>query len=84
MAHANQILSWEENLSSDEMPPEWMWPLSWEVKRHMEKVVADRKAKYETKSTGPNQKDEGPAEPDWVADQADIDDWLEENLEPVS
>jgi hypothetical protein len=28
---ATRILSWQENLSEDEMPPRWMWHLDWEL-----------------------------------------------------
>lgn len=28
------------------MPPEWMWPLPWEMEAHMDKIIAKRKAKY--------------------------------------
>jgi hypothetical protein len=32
------ILSWQEHLSADEMPPRWMWELDEELARHFEKV----------------------------------------------
>lgn len=44
--HALRILSWYENLPSDEMPPSWMWCLDWEVDAHFKRVDAERKAKY--------------------------------------
>jgi hypothetical protein len=40
------VLSWEGELSKKEMPPEWMWPLSWELKRWMSRVAAERRSKY--------------------------------------
>lgn len=46
VSYADHILELEANLSSDEMPPEWKWPLPWEMDDHLTKVVADRKAKY--------------------------------------
>jgi hypothetical protein len=44
--HALRILSWQENLPSDEMPPRWMWPLDWEIDQHFKVVDARRKEKY--------------------------------------
>jgi len=44
--HAMKILSWQENLPSDEMPPHWMWNLDWELKDHFIKVESDRRTKY--------------------------------------
>ncbi len=45
-----RILSWQENLSSDEMPPVWMWPLDWEIEKHFTVIESKRKAKYGTSS----------------------------------
>lgn len=28
---ATRILSWQENLTEDEVPPRWMWHLDWEL-----------------------------------------------------
>lgn len=44
--HADQIVQLQEDLSSDEMPPEWMWPLYWEMDVWLDRVVKQRKAKY--------------------------------------
>lgn len=44
--HADMILSLQEDLSGKEMPPEWMWPLHWEMNRWLKKVAADRRRKY--------------------------------------
>jgi hypothetical protein len=44
--HALRIISWQENLSSDEMPPRWMWNLDWEIDAHFERVDSARKTKY--------------------------------------
>jgi hypothetical protein len=44
--HANLILSWQENLVEDEIPPVWMWALDEELNDWFEKVDRDRKAKY--------------------------------------
>lgn len=46
VAHADSIVSLQENLSGKEMPPQWMWPLPWEMERHMDQIAADRKEKY--------------------------------------
>ena len=45
VTHADSLLHLQENLDSKEMPAEWKWPLSWEMERHMQRVVAERKAK---------------------------------------
>jgi len=44
--HALTILSWQENLPSDEMPPYWMWSLDWEIEKHFKIVQTRREAKY--------------------------------------
>lgn len=46
MNHALLILSWQENLPSDEMPPYWMWHLDWEIEEWFTKVQRKRDAKY--------------------------------------
>jgi len=46
IAHADHILQLQEDLSSDEMPPEWMWPLWWEMERWLNRIVKERAAKY--------------------------------------
>ena len=44
--HAERIVSWESELSQDEMPPVWVRPLWWEMEKWMARVVSERKAKY--------------------------------------
>lgn len=44
--HANRVLDWQENLSSEEMPPEWMWPLDDEIVQWMDRVVEERKERF--------------------------------------
>lgn len=56
--HALRILSWQENLSGDEMPPVWMWPLDWEISNHFEIVESRRKAKYNISSNDEYNDDE--------------------------
>lgn len=46
MSHAFTVLAWQENLASDEMPPEWMWALDEELEEWFEEVEAVRKDKY--------------------------------------
>lgn len=31
LEQATRILSWQENLTEDEVPPRWMWHLDWEL-----------------------------------------------------
>jgi putative NADPH-quinone reductase len=44
--HADYLLQLQQDLSSEEMPPEWMWPLPWEMEQWIDRVVRERKAKY--------------------------------------
>lgn len=44
--HATRVIYWQDNLTSEEMPPEWMWPLDEEVADHMEAVHEERKRKF--------------------------------------
>lgn len=42
--HANKILDWYENLTEDDIPPEWMWPFEtaldeWFKERKAEKAT---------------------------------------------
>lgn len=58
VSHADYILELQSNLDSSEMPPEWKWPLPWEMERHMNKVLADRKKKYGTDNDDDDDDDE--------------------------
>lgn len=42
--HALKILSWQENMVSDEMPPSWMWHLDHELVLWFEKLEKKREA----------------------------------------
>lgn len=44
--HAYRILSWQENLTDEEIPPEWMWPLEWELERWFDEVKFKREERY--------------------------------------
>jgi len=46
MQHALRVLNWQENLTKEEMPPEWMWPLDAEIVDHFEWVERERKERY--------------------------------------
>lgn len=41
--HAHTVLDWQENLTQDEMPPQWMWHLDEEVGPFLEEVFRDRR-----------------------------------------
>lgn len=43
---AFRILSWQENLGQDEMPPEWTWNLDWEIEAWFKKIKIDRERKW--------------------------------------
>lgn len=40
------ILTWQENLPSEETPPDWMWHLDWELEGWFEEVQRKRDEKY--------------------------------------
>lgn len=42
MEQAFRILSWQENLSSKDQPPVWMWTLDWEIENWFHKLNEDR------------------------------------------
>lgn len=44
ISHANKVLDWHENLSSDDIPPEWMWPFDDLLEEWFEDVKASHKA----------------------------------------
>ena len=48
---AFRILSWQENLSKDEMPPEWTWNLDWEIEAWFKKIKIERDKKWGTNSS---------------------------------
>jgi hypothetical protein len=41
--HAMTIIDWQENLTKEEMPPEWMWHLDEEVATFLERVFRERR-----------------------------------------
>jgi hypothetical protein len=44
--HATRVNGWQENLGSDEIPPEWMWPFEDRLTEWFEHVEAVREEKY--------------------------------------
>ena len=45
--HALLVLNWHENsIDKEEIPPQWMWHLDWELKDWWKKVEERRKDKY--------------------------------------
>jgi hypothetical protein len=46
ISHALKILSWHENLPSDEIPPEWMWSLDHEIEDWFIQVEYLREQKF--------------------------------------
>lgn len=50
--HANRVLDWTENLSSDELPPAWMWPFDEELRLWFEEVERKREEKFGTGESG--------------------------------
>lgn len=51
IGHANKILSWYENMSDDDIPPEWMWVFDELLEEWFDDI---RKAR--TSDTGPTVK----------------------------
>lgn len=43
VSHALNVLSWQENLPMDDMPPEWMWPLNDELDEWFDAVDSRRR-----------------------------------------
>lgn len=43
---ASRILDWMENLTKEEIPPEWMWPFEDELEQWFADVEEARKQKY--------------------------------------
>lgn len=56
ISHATTILGWLEHLTEEDMPPQWMWPLSKELERHFEKVKERRNS---GRSDSSNDDDDG-------------------------
>lgn len=56
ITHAQLILSWQENLLTEDMPPEWMWPISEALNDHFDAVKKRHEEKY---GTGDKDDDEG-------------------------
>lgn len=52
VAHADTVLHWRENLMSEEMPPEWMWPFPDELNKWFEQVEFDREARAKGEDPG--------------------------------
>lgn len=44
--HAYRIISWQENLVTEEVPPKWMWAHEHELEEWFEEVKALREQKY--------------------------------------
>ena len=54
LSHALRVLSWQENLLEEETPPNWMWPLEWELEIWFEDIRQQREEKYGTKRDEPD------------------------------
>lgn len=46
LTHAHRVLDWQENLMSEEMPPEWMWPLDDALESWFKEVERKRKDRF--------------------------------------
>jgi hypothetical protein len=46
ISHAQTILGWQENLMSEDMPPEWMWPLGEELNDWFDAVKARQDERF--------------------------------------
>jgi hypothetical protein len=44
VAHAQRILDWYQNLTSDEIPPSWMWPFDDLVSEWLDDVLDARRS----------------------------------------
>jgi hypothetical protein len=43
---ANRVLDWLENLTKDEIPPEWMWPFEDDLEQWFANVEEQRKQRF--------------------------------------
>jgi hypothetical protein len=50
ISHAQTVLHWQEALMEEDMPPEWMWPLSEELDDWFDDVKARQAERYGTGS----------------------------------
>jgi hypothetical protein len=41
--HASLVVTWQENMLEDDMPPRWMWTLDEELNEHFQKLRSKRK-----------------------------------------
>lgn len=57
--HSFKIISWQQNLGSDEMPPIWMWHLDWEIEEWFKRVKIERERKWGNPSSGDSSNDNG-------------------------
>ena len=55
---AQTIGTWQENLTRDEVPPEWMWTVDHELEIWFERVDAEREERYGTGSSKTSNRDE--------------------------
>ena len=46
IAHASNVINWRENMSKEEVPPEWMWPFNEELDEWFDEVEFQRSQKY--------------------------------------
>lgn len=53
-----RVLNWQENLSSDECPPAWMWHLDWEIEEWFKRLKIERENKYGRSSSPSSSGDE--------------------------
>lgn len=58
--HAYTILAWQENLASEEIPPEWMWSLDDELEEWFEEVTRARKARFSGTASSSGSSEEAP------------------------
>ena len=57
--HSLRILSWQENMPGDEMPPAWMWHLDWEIEEWFKKIKIEREKKFGISSSDTDAEAEG-------------------------
>ena len=57
VTHADHILQLQENLDSNEMPPEWMWPFTSEMNAWLDRVSVERRSRYGGSAAGGSDED---------------------------
>lgn len=48
--HAQTVVNWQENLLEEDTPPEWMWPLDFELEAWFDDVKRRRESRSDQRN----------------------------------